>query len=158
MVEEAKLRMKTVRALAAVAVAAPTGSSRKPEAPILAARSDLANASKETAHDELPVLSVPGSPAVPLVAEEPAPSAHGAKEEIVTAQILNGALIAERWCRPALARTAADLQVEAAGDGPARKAPMPIEPSYAMTDHRGFGQEITAIRREQTPADGRQGS
>lgn len=50
---------------------------------MLAARSDLANASKETGHDE---LSVPGSPAVPLIAEEPAPSAHGAKEEIATAQ------------------------------------------------------------------------
>jgi hypothetical protein len=60
-----------------------TGSSRKREAPILAARSDLANASRETGHDE---LSVPGSPAVPLVAEEPAPSAHWAKEEIATAQ------------------------------------------------------------------------
>jgi hypothetical protein len=60
-----------------------TGSSRKPGAPILAARSDLANASKETAHDELPV---PGSPAVPLVAEEPAPSARRGQRGTATAQ------------------------------------------------------------------------
>ena len=78
MVEEAKITNKSCASLGSggcrSAGRARQGRRGNLGQPILAARSDLANASKETAHDE---LSVPGSPAVPLVAEEPAPSAHG---------------------------------------------------------------------------------